>query len=467
MRNQLSLKMGLLFFVVIVTVEFILFSILYTNLVNDRVDEVMGDLLARGNTHRDVLQENYTATTLDHVAIMESESDFIAVITDQEGSVITSSNAIASEINSVIDHTEEEPIPDEGAILESDWAAGKYVATDSPIIMDGTHIGHVFMFADSSHIKEIIGNLERQFLFIGLVTVILTIITVMVLSRVITQPLIRMKEATKALNGGTHEVVLSTDRKDELGQLATAITRLSQDLKRVKSERNEFLASISHELRTPLTYLKGYADIIGRENVPEEDRAKYIRIIQEETEHLSGLVQGLFELAKMDQNEFAIEKEEIVFDDLIKKVVERIYPAVEEGEIEFYYNCPDDVVIAVDRERIQQVLLNILDNAIKYTPRGNRVRLEVFEYDDEVLIVISDSGEGIAEEDLKYIFERLYRAEKSRSRSKGGSGLGLTIAKEIVTLHNGRMEVESNIGEGTRFKITLPKEDDYEEGAVD
>lgn len=122
MRNQLSLKIGLLFFVVIVTVELILFSILYTNLVNDRVDEVMGDLLARGNTHRDVLQENYTSTTLDHVAIMESESDFIAVITDQEGSVITSSNTIAPEINTVIDHTDEEHIPDEGIILESDWA---------------------------------------------------------------------------------------------------------------------------------------------------------------------------------------------------------------------------------------------------------------------------------------------------------------------------------------------------------
>jgi signal transduction histidine kinase len=201
--------------------------------------------------------------------------------------------------------------------------------------------------------------------------------------------------------------------------------------------------------------------------VPEGDRARYIRIIQEETAHLSGLVQGLFELAKIDQNEFTVEKEKIMFDNLIQKVVERIYPAVEEGEIEFSYNCPDDVVIAVDPERIQQVLLNILDNAIKYTPRGNPVHLEVFQDDSEVLIVISDSGEGIAEEDLKYIFERLYRAEKSRSRSKGGSGLGLTIAKEIVALHNGSMEVESNIGEGTRFKITLTKEDAHEEGAVD
>lgn len=298
MLNQLSLKIGLLFFVVIITVEIILFSILYTNLVNDRVDDVMGDLLARGNTHRDVLEENYTSSTLEHVAIMESESDFIVVITDRNGEVVTSSNPMEPEMTAVIGHTDDDQVPDEGVILESDWTDEKYVATDSPIIMDGTHSGHVFMFADSDHIKEIISNLSRQFLIIGVITVILTIITVIVLSKVITQPLVRMKKATEELNRGNHEVELSTSRKDELGELATAITHLSKDLKRLKNERNEFLANVSHELRTPLTYLKGYTDIINRDTTSEEDRIRYTQIIQEETEHLAGLIKTLFELAK-------------------------------------------------------------------------------------------------------------------------------------------------------------------------
>lgn len=463
MLNQLSLKIGLLFFVVIITVEIIL----YTNLVNDRVDDVMGDLLARGNTHRDVLEENYTSSTLEHVAIMESESDFIVVITDRNGEVVTSSNPMEPEMTAVIGHTDDDQVPDEGVILESDWADEKYVSTDSPIIMDGTHSGHVFMFADSDHIKEIISNLSRQFLIIGVITVILTIITVIVLSKVITQPLVRMKKATEELNRGNHEVELSTSRKDELGELATAITHLSKDLKRLKNERNEFLANVSHELRTPLTYLKGYTDIINRDTTSEEDRIRYTQIIQEETEHLAGLIKTLFELAKIDQNEFAIKKEKVEFDALIQKIVERIYPAIEERNIEFSYSCPNNVIITIDPERIQQVLLNILDNAIKYTPRGNHVRLEVVQNKNEVLTIISDTGEGIAEEDMPYIFERLYRAEKSRSRSKGGSGLGLTIAKEIVELHTGRMEVESEPGEGTAFNISLPKEDTYEKGIID
>ena len=184
---------------------------------------------------------------------MESESDFIVVITDRNGEVVTRSNPMEPEMTAVIGHTDDDQVPDEGVILESDWADEKYVATDSPIIMDGTHSGHVFMFADSDHIKEIISNLSRQFLIIGVITVILTIITVIVLSKVITQPLVRMKKATEELNRGNHEVELSTSRKDELGELATAITHLSKDLKRLKNERNEFLANVSHELRTPLT----------------------------------------------------------------------------------------------------------------------------------------------------------------------------------------------------------------------
>src|SRR5699024_6764361 len=115
MLNQLSLKIGLLFFVVVITVEIILFSILYTNLVNDRVDEVMGDLLARGNTHRDVLEENYTSSTLNHVAIMESESDFIVVITDRNGEVVTSSNPMEPKMAAVIEHTDNDQVPDEAS----------------------------------------------------------------------------------------------------------------------------------------------------------------------------------------------------------------------------------------------------------------------------------------------------------------------------------------------------------------
>ncbi|MCD2137793.1 HAMP domain-containing sensor histidine kinase [Salinicoccus halitifaciens] len=459
MLNKLSLKIGLLFFLVILTVEIILFYILYTNLVDDRVEEVMRDLLARGNAHSDVLEENYTSSTIEHVAIMESESEFKVVVTDDVGEVITSSNPIEPELEAVVQHTDHDGIPEGGAILESDWSNEPYVSTDSPVTINENHVGHVFMFADSNNIKRIIDQLSQQFLFVGLLTVFLTIFTVFILSRVITRPLLKMKKATEQLSRGHHEVELYTHRKDELGELATSISRLSKDLERLKNERNEFLGSISHELRTPLTYMKGYMDIINRQDTTTESRKQYIKIIQEETTHLAGLIQNLFELAKIDYNEFAIKKEKIMLGDLIRTVVANIQPAINKRGIRFTVDYPDDLVAYVDPGRIRQVLLNILDNAMKYTNEGNSIVMTGSQDKDETVITISDTGEGIPEEDVPYIFERLYRAEKSRSRSSGGSGLGLAIAKEIVELHGGDITVETTQGEGTVFIISLPKGD--------
>lgn len=466
MFNKLALKIGLLFFLVILTIEVILFYILYTNLVADRVEEVMGDLLARGNTHRDVLEENYTTTTLEHVAIMESESDFIVVITDENGEVIINSDPVEPEMKTVIEHTDYDEIPQEGTILESNWSAEKYVSTDSPLTFNETHSGHVFMFAESDSIERIINHLSHKFWLVGLLTLLLTVITVFILSRVITQPVLKMKKATEQLSSGNHNVELYTHRKDELGDLATSITRLSQDLERLKNERNEFLGSISHELRTPLTYMKGYTDIISRRNISTEDRNRYIKIIQEETEHLADLIKNLFELAKVNHNEFSITKEKIVFRTLIETVLARIYPALNEKNIELSFYCPDSLVVMVDYERIQQVILNILDNAIKYTPEDGHIAMEVIQNKNEILTTISDTGEGIPEEDIPFIFERLYRSKKSKSRVSGGSGLGLTIAKEIVELHGGEIAVDSTIGKGTVFVISLKKENVNEESAV-
>jgi len=459
MFNKLALKIGLFFFLVILMIEIILFYILYTNLVNDRVEEVMGDLLARGNTHRDVLEENYTPSTMNHVAIMESESDFIVVITEENGEVITSSDPVEAEMASVIKHTDYGEIPQSGAILESNWSEEKYVSTDSPITSNDTHSGHVFMFAESDSIERIIDHLSRQFLFVGLLTLLLTVITVFILSRVITRPILKMKKVAEQLSKGNHNVQLYTQRKDELGDLATSINRLSQDLERLKNERNEFLGSISHELRTPLTYMKGYTDIISRKNISITERDKYIKIIQEETEHLTDLIKNLFELARIDHNEFDIRKERVVYGDLIAIVLARIHPALKQKNIKLTFNCPENLIVMVDPARMQQVLLNILDNAIKYTPEERHITMAVIQKKNEILTTISDTGDGIPEKDVPFIFERLYRAEKSRSRASGGSGLGLTIAKEIVELHGGEIRVESTSGKGTTFIISLTKDD--------
>ncbi|MFA1822190.1 sensor histidine kinase [Virgibacillus oceani] len=455
MLNKLSFKIGLLFFVFILIIESFLFFILYTNLTNDRIEEVMDNLLARGNSHRDVLEDNFENPTLEHVGMMESASDFVVIITDATGNILVNSDPVEKEMQEAIDHTHFEDIPSEGKIVEERWAEKEYIVTDSPITINGAHQGHVFMFAHTSQIKQIVGQISRQFFIIGIITVFLTIITIFILSRFITLPLIKIKEATEQLGKGRSKVGLSTERKDELGELANAITQLSQDLDRLKNERNEFLANISHELRTPLTYIKGYADIISRPNIQEEDREQYIDIIREETDQLNVLIKNLFELAKIDHNKFVIKREKVVLEGLIQNLADRLRPAYAEKDISLLVNCPIDTVAYIDPERFQQVLLNILDNARKHSFTGSQVTLEVNETKQYVQITITDNGEGIPKKDLPYIFDRLYRVEKSRSRKSGGTGLGLAIAKEIIESHGGTIEVQSELGKGTSVVISL------------
>lgn len=465
MLNKLALKIGLLFFVFILVIESFLFFILYTNLVNDRIEEIMNNLLARANTHRDVLEDDFTRSTLKHVGVMESASDFAVIVTDVTGNVIIYSDPVEEEMKEVIEHNDYENIPTEGKIVEDRWAEKKYIVADSPITIDGEHQGHVFMFANTKIVKNVVDHLTEQFVLVGQITILLTIVTIFILSRFITLPLIKMKEATEQLSKGKTKVELHTGRKDELGELAISIIKLSNDLERLKKDRNEFLASISHELRTPLTYIKGYADIISKQGISEQEKKEYLHIIREETEHVTLLVKNLFDLAKMDENTFVIHPEKVELRQLIKAIEERTRPVMEEESIRFSVSCPANIQANIDPKRIQQVLSNLLENARKHTAEGKKVSLDVSQNDNKIIITILDEGEGIPKGDLPYIFDRLYRVEKSRSRESGGTGLGLAIAKEIIEAHGGSIEVQSKLGKGTSVTISLRRGNNDEKSA--
>ncbi len=459
MFNKLSFKIGLLFFVFILIIETFLFFILYANLANDRIEEVMNSLLARGNTHRDVLEDHFDQPTLDHVGIMESASEFIVVITNEYGDIIISSDPVEEDMMNVVNHVNNDEIPTEGKIVDDRWNEGKYIATDSPITINGEHKGHVLMFAKTSYVIRMVDQLSHQFLGASLVTVVLTIVTIFILSRFIAHPLIKMKEATEQLSKGNHNVELHTERKDELGELANSITKLSKDLKELKMVRNEFLASISHELRTPLTYIKGYADVINRSDTTEEEVKEYINIIREETGQLTVLIKNLFQLAKIDQNNFLIKCERVELYEFLENIAERIRPVLAKKKILLHVNCPNDLIVFIDPERFQQVVINMLDNAKKHSDEGTKIFIEVKQTKQYITIVTIDEGEGIPKQDLPYVFDRLYRVEKSRSRKNGGAGLGLSISKEIVESHGGSIEVQSQLGKGTRVIIKLVRRD--------
>lgn len=218
------------------------------------------------------------------------------------------------------------------------------------------------------------------------------------------------------------------------------------------------MASISHELRTPLTYIKGYADIVKKRDLNEEDRKKYITIISDEANRLSVLIKELFDLAKMDQNSFDIQKERIMLNEFIDKLEQKLAPAFHDKKRNINFECEANLFLVADPLRLEQVLFNLLDNARKYSSEGSNIKLKAWKSKNSIHITVEDNGKGIPEKDIPYIFNRFYRVDKSRTRSLGGTGLGLAIVQELIHAHEGEILVNSIEGRGTSFELIFKGE---------
>lgn len=424
---------------------------LHLSLTNSRVDEELTNLQTTGNSHRKILEQNFEKETLSHIVLMESRDNTDVVIADRTGKILATSSPHL-DIKAYLQRLGAS-VPYDGQVLENNWQDEKYIATVSPIQKQQKTIGYVFMFQNTDSIHALMERLNKHFLIVGLVSGLVTIVVIIVLSRKLARPLIEMKEATLKMSKGDFTVALSTNGQDELSDLANAIQLLSNDLNHLREERKEFLSSIAHELRTPITFIKGYTDILYKRDLSERDRQKYLRIIIEETNRLSRLIKDLFDLAKMDENAFVINKECLHMDDFVASIEAKLRPAFHEKQIDLFVQCEAGLTLLADTIRLEQIFLNLLNNALTYCSSGDSTFLQVERNNHFVSIIIKDTGKGIPQKDLPYIFERFYRVDKSRTRANGGLGLGLAIVKELVHAHGGEITVVSEENKGTTFKL--------------
>ncbi|WP_404293904.1 HAMP domain-containing histidine kinase [Cytobacillus kochii] len=445
MKN-LSVKLGLIFFLIIFTLELFLFFFLHSSLVESRVEEELFSLQSRGDAHRDTLKTSFEADTIEHVALMEKEANTDVMVTNLKGSVLASSLSI--DMKKIISSG----MKLQNGVVENDWKNQPYIVTVSSI----PNQGYVFMFQNTDSIQTLIDRLNNHFFITGLITAILTIVIIILLSIALVRPLNKMKEATIQIKSGDFSISLPDIGNDELGKLAKTINLLAGELKHLKEERSQFLATISHELRTPLTYLKGYADIVQRKNLSIEERDKYLSIIQEEAKRINTLVEDLFELAKIDQYGFEMKKQTIQLSDFIAHLHHKFEPAFLHQSMKLHVEMPQkDINVNIDSARVEQMLYNLLDNSLKYSQTGTETTLKIWTHTKDLYLRMIDNGSGIQEKDLPHIFKRFYRGTYSNDSCKGGSGLGLSIVKELVNAHNGEITVKSNTKTGTAFTIML------------
>ncbi len=305
--------------------------------------------------------------------------------------------------------------------------------------------------------------LERQFtqavnrsiVWSGILAVVIALIVGAIWAGKVTRPLEQMKLASRKISEGDLDQKVEVGSRDEIGLLAESFNTMAATLKRNEFLRKSLVADTAHELRTPLSILRGKLEaMLNGENEPS---AQNIAFIHDEAVRISYLVNDLQNLSLAEAGRLPLHMEAVDIRELIRKIASAFSLEAENKQIELSLQLPDELpLIQADPLRLEQVLVNLLANALRYTPTKGRIEITVVSDGKSLSIAIRDSGTGIAEEEIPFVFERFYRGDKARSRSDGGSGLGLSIAKSFVELHGGKMHVESRIGEGSEFVIEFP-----------
>jgi signal transduction histidine kinase len=333
----------------------------------------------------------------------------------------------------------------------------------SPAEVDQTFIGLPFpfqgepqaVFMQFSPQNENIIN--RMVFLILLLALFIGSLCILIAARYLVKPIQVLTRATKRLAKGDFEVEIQTKRVDEMGALTHSFNEMASELKQLEQMRQDFVSNVSHEIQTPLTSISGFAIAMKNNSlVAEPDRNYYLDIIITESGRLSRLSDNLLELASLDSDHHPFEAATYNLDEQIRQITVTCEPQWSTKNIQVHLELADTIQVTADRDQLNQVWMNLLGNSIKFTPAGGHIHIRTRQVENEILITITDTGIGIAQEQLEYVFDRFYKTDLSRNRSISGNGLGLAIVKKIVMLHHGTVEMRSREGEGTTVLVHLP-----------
>ncbi|QYK67653.1 MULTISPECIES: sensor histidine kinase [Paenibacillus] len=278
---------------------------------------------------------------------------------------------------------------------------------------------------------------------------------ILVASIFLVRPIKKLTKATRRIAVGDFNVKLNIKQKGELGTLARSFEEMMHDLQQLEQMRREFVTNVSHEVQSPLTSISGYAIALKQVDIADNERSRYLDIIIAEADRMSKMSDSLLKLSLLESQSQQMRLVTFSLDEQIRRVIVAIQPQWSARNIRFELNLKT-VRLLADQDQLNQVWTNILGNSIKFSKDGGVINVSIKQDIKSVTVRISDTGIGISLEDQKRIFERFFKADRSHSRKYGGSGMGLAIVKQIVSLHQGDIRVESESGQGTTVIVTLP-----------
>ena len=337
-----------------------------------------------------------------------------------------------------------------------DYSDSAVMAVSYPLVVEGEAIGILRFISTLEYINGKIKGVAKILLTVGFIVILISGFVSIFLANTIVKPLKEVTDVAEKMADGQLKVRSEKRFDDEIGKLSDTLNYMAEELIKKEQLKNDFISSISHELRTPLTSIKGWAITLKSQGLTNEELIiDGLDIIEKETDRLAIMVEELLDFSRFVSGRISLDKEDVNIGLLIEQVGKQLEPRAGGRNIKLEYSYDSELpIIIADENRIKQVLINLLDNALKFTPDGGNVKLIAASIEDGVLIEVEDTGIGISPEDLPYIKEKFYKGKSSKSHT----GLGLSICDEIIKLHEGVMKVESELDIGTKISVFLPKE---------
>ena len=325
------------------------------------------------------------------------------------------------------------------------------------VYRDGVCVGVLVFVSAVQEIYENLHSIQLKILLWMFVVAALVVIISLIVMRSITRPIGELSEGIQKMTGGDLSARVNVRGHNEFSDLAVAFNSMSEKIEALDKTRSQFVSNASHELKTPLSTMKILIETLVYQDPLDPVMTKdFLGDVNKEIDRLNRIVSDLLTLVNIDSGGMRLNLTEMNLSALLDEQVKRLLPLARENGIEINLEMKDEITIVGDTVKLQQVLYNVIDNAIKYTPRGGEVETTLHRSGKKAIIRIADTGIGIPAADLPHIFDRFYRVDKARSRATGGTGLGLSIVKQTLQQHGGNITASSVEGKGTTFEIELP-----------
>lgn len=384
---------------------------------------------------------------------LEGNNLYMSGVTGSNGQMPMMRNSARVEAFQQIKSGKEVTIP-----LSHPRFGNKFMLIGIPYRVNGQLAGAFFINMPMAPVEDTASILKRQLMYISVILLAAASIISFIISKTFTKPILEIKKVSEKMASGDFSDRIKSKNKDEIGRLAETINFMGQELSKIDQLRKDLIANVSHELRTPLSIIRGYAETIKdvSGNFPEK-RNKQLEIIIEESERLSGIVDDILNLSQLQAGYLSLNKNYFPINKTIEDVTKRYAIIAEKTGVKIETQYNNDMVVLADEPRIEQVLHNLINNAVNHTQEGGLIIVKAIDVKDFIRIEISDTGHGIREEDINHIWDRYYKAEKTSGRKMAGTGLGLAIVKSILEAHQEQYGVYSKLGVGTTFWFELKK----------